>query len=392
MDYVTDKIKAEHLSLDDYVSTENMLPERNGIMVSSGIPRSGNATEFLNGDILISNIRPYFKKIWFADKNGGCSNDILVLRGKDDKSYLTKYLYYVLSANQFFDYVMAGSKGTKMPRGDKTQILKYPMRVPPIEEQKEIAAILSSLDDKIELNQQINKKLEEVAQAIFKEWFIDFNFPDENGNPYRNSCGVMVDSELGLIPASWSVGKLGDMIETVIDNRGKTPPIVDNGIPIVEVNAIDRDSQYPNWQNIKKYVDQYTFDTWFRGYIRENDILIPTVGTIGNLSLMDDNIACIAQNIVAIRTNHLYSSYYVFYLLKRSREILLNLNIGGVQPSIKVPHLLNIKCVVPESITQMKFEAIVASLSSKINNEQIVKLVNIRDTLLPKLMSEGVIS
>jgi type I restriction enzyme S subunit len=148
-----------------------MLPNKSGVCLSSGLPDSGTVTRYLAGDILISNIRPYFKKIWFADKSGGASNDVLVIRAKKSSQ---KYLYYLLCSDTFFDYVMSGAKGTKMPRGDKFQIMEFSCNFPPISKQREIAAILGSLDDKIEANRQQNKTLEAIAQALFKSWFVDF--------------------------------------------------------------------------------------------------------------------------------------------------------------------------------------------------------------------------
>ena len=125
------------------------------------------------GDVLLSNIRPYFKKIWFATQSGTASNDVIILYPL--KNVDNCYLYYVLADDNFFSYVMAGAKGTKMPRGDKKQIMQYPVVCPPLKEQKRIAEILGSLDDKIELLQKQNKTLEDMAKALFKSWFVDFD-------------------------------------------------------------------------------------------------------------------------------------------------------------------------------------------------------------------------
>lgn len=153
-----------------YISTENMLPNKGGVCEAANVP-SGTVTEYKVGDILISNIRPYFQKIWRADRNGGCSADVLCIRAKENVD--SKYLYYLLSQQAFFDYVMSGAKGCKMPRGDKKQIMQWPVTLPPLEEQRRIAGILGSLDDKIELNRRINANLEAQAQALFRSWFVD---------------------------------------------------------------------------------------------------------------------------------------------------------------------------------------------------------------------------
>ena len=202
-EYRKDKISIEQVSINNYVSTENMIQNKGGIDVASGIPNSKQVNKYIEGDILISNIRPYFKKIWYATQSGGNSSDVLVFKNKFNGKLDNTFLYYMLSSDNFFDYVMSTAKGTKMPRGDKDAIMKYKLNLPTLEEQQKIANILSSLDDKIELNNEMNKTLEEIAQSIFKRWFIDFEFTNENGEPYKSSGGEMVDSELGMIPKGW---------------------------------------------------------------------------------------------------------------------------------------------------------------------------------------------
>ena len=112
--FVNDKVDTSSFNIENYVSTENLLPEKGGLSIASTIP-SGKATLFQTGDILISNIRPYFKKIWLAQKKGCCNNDVLCIRPNNKTT--PSFLFYLLSQNSFFDYVMKGSKGTKMPRG-----------------------------------------------------------------------------------------------------------------------------------------------------------------------------------------------------------------------------------------------------------------------------------
>ena len=168
--FSTKKTDVNRLSLDNYISTENMLPNRAGICRSSSLPTISQTIAFDVQDILVSNIRPYFKKIWYATYNGGCSNDVLVIKAKKDID--TKFLYYILSDDKFFDYATATAKGTKMPRGDKVAIMKYRISLPPLEVQRKIAGMLGALDDKIELNNKINNNLEPAndnAASLKKE-------------------------------------------------------------------------------------------------------------------------------------------------------------------------------------------------------------------------------
>ncbi len=134
-----------------------MLPDKSGVVDATSLPATTQTSAFKVGDTLVSNIRPYFKKICYATFSGGCSNDVLVFRPKDNVD--SEFLYYVLSDDAFFDYSTATSKGTKMPRGDKKAIMEYLVPDFSIEVQVKIANILKSLDDKIELNNAINKNL-----------------------------------------------------------------------------------------------------------------------------------------------------------------------------------------------------------------------------------------
>lgn len=165
--YWTGKVEASILDATKYISTENLIPDRGGAVNSNYVPTSGNVNSYNENDVLISNIRPYFKKIWFADKQGGCSNDVLVFRAKEDVEPL--FLYYQLSKDAFFDDMVAGSNGTKMPRGNKTSIMEFKLQVPPLPTQRKIASILSAYDNLIENNQKRIKLLEEKAFLRYKQ-------------------------------------------------------------------------------------------------------------------------------------------------------------------------------------------------------------------------------
>ncbi|MEO8400736.1 MAG: restriction endonuclease subunit S [Gammaproteobacteria bacterium] len=126
--YTKNRVALSELNLNNYISTENMYPERGGIGLASTLPTSKSVSKFNVGDILISNIRPYFKKIWKAEFEGGCSNDVLCIAANNPS--FRAFLYQTLEPDAFFNYVMNGSKGTKMPRGDKAWIMKYPVIIP----------------------------------------------------------------------------------------------------------------------------------------------------------------------------------------------------------------------------------------------------------------------
>ena len=157
------RISTALLNNNNYISTENILQDFEGIQCSSSMPANVNVIKYQNEDILLSNIRPYLKKVWFADRKGGCSADVLVLRGNKCDKY---FLYYVIASDRFINYVMSGIKGVKMPRGDKNQMEEYAFSIPTNMEQKRIAKFISILDERIRLQNKIIEKYESLIQAI----------------------------------------------------------------------------------------------------------------------------------------------------------------------------------------------------------------------------------
>jgi len=207
-EYAKGKIKVSVLDENTYISTENMLPNKSGITQAASLPAQEQTQAFMRNDVLVSNIRPYFKKIWYATFDGGCSNDVLVFRAKDGVS--SQFLHYVLADDSFFDYSMATSKGTKMPRGDKKAIMEYKVPKLSYEEQGKIAGILEVTDKKIELNTAINKNLIQQTQALYSAWFE--KFLPFNGN----------------MPSDWHIGTIGDIatIKTNSFNPQKNPKVM----------------------------------------------------------------------------------------------------------------------------------------------------------------------
>lgn len=208
-EYVTDKIEFSLLDENTYVGMDNLIPNRGGKTISEYVPSEGQFTAFKKGDVLIGNIRPYFKKIWLAEYNGGCSPDVLCLRAKEKVSSL--FLYAVLAQDAFFDYDVKGAKGSKMPRGDKDHIMAYP--VPEINNPENVGMLINSIYRKIQNNTAICSDLEAMAKLLYDYWFVQFDFPDENGKPYKSSGGKMVwNEELKReIPEGWEASTIADI-------------------------------------------------------------------------------------------------------------------------------------------------------------------------------------
>lgn len=177
--------------------------------------------------------------------------------------------------------------------------------------------------------------------------------------------------------SNWKEYRLGDCIEFIIDNRGKNPPLSDNGYELIETISINSENKYPDYSKISKFVSKDTYNNWFRkGPPKKGDILISTVGAnIGRVSIMNENRGCIAQNLIGLRTDKekLIPDYLYYFLIKKSTQhTLSSLNIGSAQPSIKVPHLLNILINVPNIQKQEEIANILSSLDEKIElNTQI---------------------
>jgi len=277
------------------------------------------------------------------------------------------YIYYVLKDS--YDELVARKTGSAQPNLNTQLIKSFEISLPSLPEQKNIASILKIIDDKIHLLNRQNRTIEAMVETYFRQWFIEDATED---------C-VM--------------GRLGDYVD-VIDNRGKTPPLSNSPLdhPIIEVKSLTGSSRFVSYEKCEKYVDEFTFQNWFRaGHPKVNDILISTVGSIGEMKFMIEDRGTIAQNVVALRAKNI-SPYYLYQWLTLpivNREIK-EMDIGSVQPSIKVPHLLNLEIQVSKNQQKLSmFNDIMESINGKlkINLSQCRTLTSLRDTLLPKLIS-----
>ena len=282
-----------------------------------------------------------------------------------DTDYM--FLYYLLKFNKGNIENMGSGTTFKEVSGNTMKSIKVYIPVD-IEEQRKIASILSALDDKIELNNRINENLESQAQAIFKSWF---GADIENLNP--SNCK-----------------SLGELV-TSVDNRGKTPPLSNEKTeyPIIDVRALSGSGRIINFSNCTKYVEEETYNNWFRnGHPKDYDILISTVGSLAEMKIYLGNIGCIAQNVVGFRSKGL-SPIYLYQYLNYIRKELVSYNIGSVQPSIKVTHIIKLPIFIPENDKIEKFDMLIKDYTLKIYNNccENKRLVELRDTLLPKLMN-----
>ena len=208
MKFSTTRVSSSELNEDNYVSTENMLQDFQGILKAKSVPEDVNVISFSCGDILISNIRPYLKKVWKATFNGGCSSDVFVLQANDNIE--SDYLHYVVANDKFINFVMSGAKGVKMPRGDKNQMKKYPLSLPQIQEQKKIGKMLSLLDERIATQNKVIEDLKKLKCAIIEKVYSEiqgkeysygqlFNVVNERNKQMEYSNILSASQEKGMV-------------------------------------------------------------------------------------------------------------------------------------------------------------------------------------------------
>ena len=376
--YVKTKVETSNYSIEDYISTENMLPEKGGITVASSFP-SGKVTEFQENDILISNIRPYFRKIWKADRRGCCSNDVLCIRANNNVD--AEFLYYLLSQDLFFAYVMSGANGSKMPRGDKQQIMNWEIEIPSEkEDQRRIASILSSLDRKIELNNKINADLEEMAQAIFKNWFVDFE-------PFKD--GKFVDSELGMIPEGWKVGSIGDIVEFQNGFAFSSKDFSEYGeYKIITIKSV-QDGCLLSEGSSK--ISEYPTKMPAYCKLQSGDILLSLTGNVGRCCLVTEPHLLLNQRVAKIKAKESFdnSFSYALFRLKETKELLISISRGTAQANLSPVEASKLPMVIPSKDARKKFSMFSDSIMDKIISIHIENrtLSLLRDTLLPRLMS-----
>ena len=366
--YVSDKIDTKSMNILDYISTDNMLPERGGIIPCATKPKASRVTQYLPGDVLVSNIRPYFKKIWFSNRIGGCSNDVIVFRVLDENKTYPKYLYYLLSQDIFFDYMMSGSNGTKMPRGNKKLIPEFTFNDVDIEKQKRIADILSAYDNLIENNQKQIKLLEEAAMRLYKEWFVNLRFPG-----YENT--KIVDG----VPDGWSRKKLIDIADITMGQSPKSE------------YYNDKQQGLPFHQGVTNYGYRFVIDdTYSTSYTRiaeAGSILFSVRAPVGRMNITKNKIV-IGRGLAAINHREGLQSF-LFYMLKNrfyKDDLIGN---GAIYASITKSALHSQEFLIPSDNLANKFNSVAKSIDQQITNadRQIILLKQARDKLLPKLMN-----
>lgn len=355
--YVKEKVAVSVLENTDYISTENMIPNKGGITTATSLPSSFKTQAYQKHDVLVSNIRPYFKKIWFSDCNGGCSNDVLVFRAKEGID--ARFLYYVLADDAFFDYSTATSKGTKMPRGDKTAIMQYEVPYFDVKTQKKIARILTDIDYKITLNNNINKNLEQQLHILFIKIF--------NGISTDVNLGDVVDTTSGGTPSR------------------KHTEYYENG-SICWVKSKELLGNYI--LDTEEHINDIALSKSSAKLLPSHSVLIAMYGaTVGAHGIISKSMAC-NQAVCALLCNKKYPYTYLFQIAQEQQQKLINMAVGSAQQNIS--QILIKQLPLHSDISSIrKFHDLALPLHKQIEELQAENraLSKMRDTLLPQLMS-----
>lgn len=344
----------------------------------------------INGDILITAVGTYGIPYLINEDGDFYFKDGNLIWLKNIKDVAdSNFLFYWFKSEEAKNKVEGIIIGSVQKALTIDAMKNIKINLPPLAEQKRIASILSSFDDKIELNNKTNKILEEMAQTIFKEWFINFNFPNEDGKPYKKSGGEMIDSELGKIPKGWKVGTIGDIAREVI--CGKTPPTKDKENYGSYMPFITIPDMHNNIYVVKteRYLSKKGVNTQSKKTIPKNSICVSCIATVGVVSLVSE-YSQTNQQINSIIPKGKVSSYWVYFYIKNIKDMIINYASSGTTTlNLNKSQFEKIKIIIPSDNLFMSFNEIAKSLFDMIINNQIEneKLSNIRDSLLPKLMT-----
>lgn len=329
---------------------------------------------FRKGDILYSEIRPANKRFCFVDfepKDYIASTKLMVLRAHEDVD--PQYLYQILRSNDTLAQLqmLAESRSGTFPQITYSELSNIMVSLPSQKAQKNIVSILSSLDRKIELNNKINADLEEMAQAIFKNWFVDFE-------PFKD--GKFVDSELGMVPEGWKVGRLEDIAEITMGQSPAGNSLNENREGMIFYQgSSDFGFRFPSMR---------VFTTEPKRLAVTNSVLFSVRAPVGDINVAKEE-CCIGRGVASIKSKYGYDSY-LFYTMKSLHKLFDSFDgEGTVFGSINKKTLSAIQILLPSDGIVEQFNNIASSFDNRIRSlsDESSRLSLLRDTLLPRLMS-----
>ncbi|WP_195514120.1 restriction endonuclease subunit S [Turicibacter sanguinis] len=311
----------------------------------------------------------------------------------DENELLPEYLMMWFRRPEFDRYARYMSYGSAREVFSWEEMCNVTLPIPSIKKQREIVEEYNTILNRIKLNENVIGKLEDLAQSIYKQWFIDYEFITDKGEPYKASGGSVLSSEIGDIPEGWTIKTLEEIVD-IVDNRGKTPPNIneETEYPLIEIASLRDDRRVINYDKCSKYIKKKTYESWFRsGHPKERDILISTVGSLAELKLFWGDKGCIAQNIVAFRSRNINYALYLYQYLYNRKNELLAYEIGSVQSSIKVSHIIKHPIIIPDEEVVKKYDYYASIITQLIYvyNSQISYMKSVKAILLLRIANMG---
>ena len=367
---------------------------KNGITAQTKFTKDifEDAVHITKGDMVFSwsgNPQTSIDVFYYDLEDGWLNQHIFKITTK--KEVLKNYFFYTLKyLKPNFKMIAANKQTTGLGHVTINDLKKIKIKLPPLAEQKRIASILSSFDDKIELNNKTNKILEEMAQTIFEEWFINFNFPNANGKPYKKSGGEMINSELGGIPKGWKIDIISNLFNVTI---GKTPPRK-------EIECFSKNYKDIKWVSISdmgnsglfivdtsEYLTPEAIKKYNVNVVPKNTVILSFKLTIGRVSITSEDMTT-NEAIAHFNSDNNFINEYLYFYLKNFNYRVLG-NTSSIAEAINSKIIKSIKIIIPKDDILNKYHNIVFDMFKKIRNNQIEnqKLSGIRDSLLPKLMA-----
>ena len=346
---ITNKIDVSQLTTSNYISTENLLPNFGGITIATNLPKD-KVTKFEKENILMSNIRPYFKKFYYSSISGGCSSDVLVLNVNKSIA-IPKYIYYLLCSDKFVNMYVANCKGTKMPRGNKEVLLNYQFELPSYEVQQHIVDTIGSIDDLIENNNTIIIKLENIILNLYRKKSIEWK----------------------------KQVKIGDLFKCIL-----------GGTPSTKKNEYwDGDIAWVNSGEVNKlrivspsrYITKDGLENSATKLLPKKTTVIAITGaTLGQVSLLEID-SCTNQSVIGILENNTLKHDFIYpMMINAIKKLVLN-KTGGAQQHINKNDVETFEIFVPSEIEYFEYSQIVQPIfeyQSKLilQNKELLLLKN----------------
>lgn len=344
----------------------------------------------IKNDILLSKDGT-LGRVAIVNKEDLCISQSVALLRPSDK-VLPKFLYYLLITPQYQKQIESDSDGSVLKHIYITRVNRMTVAIPKIDEQKRITKILSGLDSKIELNRQMNKTLESLAQALFKHWFVDFEFPNDAGRPYKSSGGKIVYSEelQREVPEGWGVGDIGGEVQVVGGSTPRTnePKYWENGTFYWATPKDLSTLTSPVLIETERKITELGINQISSGLLPIGTVLLSSRAPIGYLAISEIPVA-INQGFIAMVCNRKLTNYYILYWTKENMETIIGRANGTTFLEVSKSNFRPISIVVPSDHILSAFTNKISAIHRKIicNLIESRDIIKIRDSLLPKLMS-----